>query len=100
GAALRRALTLGARISFAGNVSFRGAGDLRAAVALVPRDRLLIETDSPYLSPEPRRGRPNEPANVVHVGRAVGDALGVKPEDIARATADNAATLFGLPGTG
>ncbi|MDQ3767146.1 MAG: TatD family hydrolase [Actinomycetota bacterium] len=99
-AALRHALTLGAHISFAGNVSFRSAGDLRAAAALVPRDRLLIETDSPYLAPEPRRGRPNEPANVVHVGRAVADALGVKAENIARTTSDNAATLFGLPGTG
>ncbi|MBA2273241.1 MAG: TatD family hydrolase [Actinobacteria bacterium] len=99
-AALRRALTLGAYISFAGNVSFRSAGDLRAAAGLVPRDRLLIETDSPYLAPEPRRGRSNEPANVVHVGSAVADALGVDPEEIAAATAANAASLFGLLGMG
>jgi len=100
GAALRRALTLGAYVSFAGNVSFRSAGDLRAAAALVPRDRLLIETDSPYLAPEPRRGRPNEPANIVHVGRAVADALGVGPEEVAGTTADNAVSLFGLQGAG
>lgn len=100
GTALRRALTLGAYVSFAGNVSFRGAMDLRTVAALMPGDRLLIETDSPYLAPEPRRGRPNEPANVVHVGRAVADALGVGPEDIARATADNAVALFGLQGAG
>lgn len=99
-AALRRALALGAHISFAGNVSFRSAGELRAAVKQVPGDRLLIETDSPFLSPEPRRGRPNEPANVVHVGRAVAVVLGVDEEVVARTTAENAAVLFGLPGTG
>jgi TatD DNase family protein len=96
--ALRRAVALGAHISFAGNVSFRTAGDLRAVVKQVPDDRLLIETDSPFLSPEPRRGRPNEPANVVHVGRAVSEALDVQEADIAGTTAENAAALFGIPG--
>ncbi len=100
GAALRRALALGSHVSFAGNVSFRSAGDLRVAAGLVPRDRLLVETDAPYLAPEPRRGRPNEPANVVHVGRAVAGAIGEGPATVALATADNAASLFGLPAPG
>lgn len=95
-AALRRAVALGAFVSFAGNVSFRSAGDLRAAVALVPGDRLLVETDAPFLAPEPRRGRPNEPANVVHVGRAVAGALGAEVDAVARTTAANAAALFGV----
>ena len=97
-AALRRALALGAYVSFAGNVSFRTAGDLRAVVEQVPGDRLLIETDSPFLSPEPRRGRPNEPANIAYVGRAVSEALGVQEADIASSTAENAAALLRLPG--
>lgn len=99
-AALRRALTLGSHISFAGNVSFRSAHDLRAAAGLVPGDRLLVETDSPYLAPEPRRGRANEPAYVVHVGRAVADARDAQTEVIARSTTDNAVSLFGLPAAG
>jgi TatD DNase family protein len=60
------ALERGWYVSFAGNVTYPNAYDLRAAARAVPDDRLLVETDSPYLSPQPRRGRPNEPANVVH----------------------------------
>lgn len=99
-AALRRAVALGAYVSFAGNVSFRSAGDLRAAVRLVPGDRLLVETDAPFLAPEPRRGRPNEPANVVHVGRAVAGAFGAEEAAVARMTAANAAALFDVQDIG
>jgi TatD DNase family protein len=63
---LPAALERGYYVSFAGNVTFPKAVQLREAAALVPADRLLAETDSPYLSPQPQRGRPNEPANVVH----------------------------------
>ena len=93
---LRRALDLGAYISFAGNVSFSNAQDLRDVAALVERDRLLVETDSPYLSPVPFRGKPNSPARVVHVGAAVADVLGISSEDLAERTTQNAVEVFQL----
>jgi TatD DNase family protein len=93
---LRRALDLGGYISFAGNLTFARNGALRALVRDVPADRLLVETDSPYLSPEPRRGRPNEPANVRLVGGAVAEARGAAVEEIARLTRANARRLFAI----
>jgi TatD DNase family protein len=93
---LERALELGAFISFAGNVSFRRAADLRGLAALVPDDRLVIETDAPYLAPEPHRGRPNEPALVALVGAVVADVRGVAIERLAQTTTANARRLFGL----
>jgi TatD DNase family protein len=92
---LNRALGLGAFVSFAGNVSFKNAEDLRAAARLVPLDRLLVETDSPFLAPVPYRGRANEPAHVVDVGRAVAEAIGAPEDDVAAATTANARRLFG-----
>lgn len=91
-----RALDLGGFVSFAGNVSFRNAGELRDAARTVPLDRLLVETDSPYLAPVPHRGRPNEPALVGAVGSALAEATGRPVEEIARATAGNAVRAFGL----
>lgn len=93
---LRRALDLGAYVSFAGNVSFKTAQNLREAAALVPPDRLLVETDSPYLAPVPFRGKANEPARVVFVGEAVAAARGEDTGVVARRTTDNALRLFGL----
>ena len=93
---LTRALELGAHVSFAGNVSFKSAGNLRDAARLVPDDRLLVETDSPYLAPVPHRGKPNEPGFVVAVGRAVAEARGQDVADIAGATTANARRIFGL----
>lgn len=93
---LTRALALGAYISFAGNVTFKRSDDLRALCALVPGDRLLVETDSPYLTPEPHRGQTNEPAHVAHVGRVVAAARGEDPEAVAALTTENALTLFGI----
>ena len=93
---LRDALGLGAYISFAGNVSYKNAPQLRDAARLVPRDKLLVETDSPYLAPEPHRGKPNEPAYVAAVGRAVAAARGEELEVVADATTKNARALFGL----
>ena len=93
---LERALGQGAFISFAGNISFSSAGDLRATLPLVPEDRLLIETDSPYLTPVPHRGKPNTPAFVVHVGEAVAETLAVPAEAIADRTSANATRLFDL----
>jgi TatD DNase family protein len=93
---LRRAIELGAHVSFAGNVSFKSAGVLREAALLVPDDRLLVETDSPYLAPVPHRGKPNEPAFVAAVGRAVAEARDQDEAEIARATTANARRIFGL----
>jgi TatD DNase family protein len=93
---LERAVAQGAFISFAGNVSFSSAGDLRAVVPRVPEDRLLIETDSPYLTPVPHRGKPNSPAFVVHVGEAIARTVDVPAEVIAERTSKNAERLFDL----
>jgi TatD DNase family protein len=83
-------------VSFAGNVTYAGASTLRTAAATIPGDRILVETDSPYLAPQPVRGMPNEPANVVHTLHALAAARGEAFEDLARATHANAATAFGL----
>jgi len=93
---LQRALDLGALVSFAGNVSFKSADNLRAVAELVPGDRLLVETDSPFLAPVPYRGRPNEPAYVAAVGKAVASARGEDESDVARTTRANALRIFGL----
>jgi len=95
----RRALDLGAWLSFSGIVSFRHADDVRAAAALTPLDRLLVETDAPFLTPVPHRGAENEPALVPVVGAAVADARAVDPAVVAAATTATAASVFGaLPG--
>jgi TatD DNase family protein len=91
----RRALGLGAYLSFSGIVSFKNAQPVREAARLVPDDRLLVETDAPYLTPEPLRGRPNEPALVGVVGAALAAARGVDPVAVADATRENAARVFG-----
>lgn len=93
---LSRAVALGSFVSFAGNVSFKNAAALREVVPLVPEDRLLLETDSPYLTPVPFRGKPNAPAKVVHVGAAVADTLGRSPEEVAELTAVNARRFLAL----
>ncbi|HEX7277961.1 MAG TPA: TatD family hydrolase [Acidimicrobiales bacterium] len=91
----RRALDLGAWLSFSGIVTFKTAGDLRAAAALAPLDRVLVETDAPYLTPVPHRGRPNQPAYVPLVGAAVAAARRVPVVDIEEATWANARDVFG-----
>ena len=83
-------------VSFAGNVTYPKAEELRDAARRVPADRLLVETDSPYLSPQPRRGRPNEPANVVHTVTALAEARGEDTEATAAQLDANAAAAFGL----
>lgn len=95
---LELALSLGAYISFAGNVSFRSAEPLRELAARVPDDRIMVETDSPYLTPVPNRGKPNQPRNVVDVGRAVAAARCVDVEELARITTANAVAFFALEG--
>lgn len=90
----RAALDLGFYISFSGIVTFRNAEDLREVARFVPLDRLLIETDSPYLAPVPFRGKTNQPAYVAHVGAAVAALRGITPEALAGATSTNFERLF------
>jgi TatD DNase family protein len=91
-------LDLGLHISFAGMVTFKKSDDLRAAAAAIPAGRILVETDAPYLSPEPFRGkRPNEPARVIHTAECVAQARGVSLVELARQTTANARALFRLP---
>lgn len=90
-------LALGLHISFAGMVTFKKSDDLRAVAKQIPEDRLLVETDSPYLSPEPFRGkRPNEPARVEHTLRCLAKVRGVSAEHLAEVTTENAKQLFQL----
>lgn len=83
-------------MSFAGNVTFRNAEELRDAASQAPADLLLAETDSPYLSPHPHRGRPNEPARVCHVVEQLAALHGVEPAEMAALTSANARRAFGL----
>lgn len=89
-------LKLGYMISFAGPVTFKKAPKLQEAAKMIPRDRLLIETDSPYLAPEPVRGRRNEPANVLYVARKLAEIREESLEEVAACTSENAARLYGL----
>ena len=91
------ALERGYYISFAGNVTYPKAEELRRAAAAVPAERILAETDSPYLAPQPRRGRVNEPANVVYTVAALAEARGEDAEALAARIDQNAAAAFGLP---
>jgi TatD DNase family protein len=91
------ALERGYYVSFAGNVTYPNAYDARAAAREIPADRILAETDSPYLSPQPRRGRPNEPANVVHTVAALAEVRGEEAEELAARIDENATRAFNLP---
>lgn len=95
-AAAARFLDLGLHISFSGILTFRTADALRAAARMVPADRLLIETDSPFLAPVPHRGRRNEPALLVHTAAALAEVRGEPIESVAEATTANANRLFRL----
>jgi len=93
----KAALDLGFHISFSGIVSFRNALELQDVARRVPLDRMLIETDSPYLAPVPHRGKRNHPALVVHVAEAIARLRGVDVATIAQATSDNFFSLFRIP---
>ncbi|HET9184819.1 MAG TPA: TatD family hydrolase [Solirubrobacterales bacterium] len=81
--------------SFAGNATYPSAKELRFAAAKVPEDRLLVETDAPYLAPQPLRGKRNQPAHVVHTARGIAEARGVSYEELERTVEANARALFG-----
>ena len=89
-------LKLGYYISFAGPLTFKKAPKLQETAKMVPRDRLLIETDSPYMAPEPVRGRRNEPANVRYVGMKLAELRGETPEEVAAYTTENAMRVYGI----
>jgi len=90
----RRALALGHYISFTGIVTFKNSAELRAIAKDVPADRFLVETDAPYLAPNPYRGKRNEPAYVVEVAKVLAEVRGVTPDEIARQTTENFFKLF------
>lgn len=90
------AMALGFLISFSGIVTFRNARAIKEVARAVPLERLLIETDAPYLAPVPHRGRRNEPAFVPHVAAEIARLKGIEVETVARATRDNFFSLFGL----
>lgn len=90
----RKCVDRGYYVSFAGNVTYPKAAQLREAAAIVPMDRLLVETDCPYLAPQPLRGKRCEPAYVVHTAHMLADLRGTSPEELARGTTENATRLF------
>jgi TatD DNase family protein len=89
-------VAMGCYVSFSGIVTFKSADELRRAVAEVPKDRLLIETDCPYLAPVPKRGKRNEPAFMVHTAEIVAQAAGQTVDELARCTVVNTRRLFAL----
>lgn len=93
---MEQVVELGFMISFAGNLTFKKAEALREAALHVPLERLLIETDCPYLTPVPYRGRRNEPAHVVEVARFLAEIHGTSTEEMGRRTAGNFISFFGL----
>ncbi|MBI4313394.1 MAG: TatD family hydrolase [Candidatus Omnitrophica bacterium] len=94
---LKTSLDLGFDVSFAGNITFKNAAALRDVALRVPMDRVVLETDAPYLTPEPHRGKRNEPAFMVHTARLFAQLRGLSAEEVALKTSANAARLFRLP---
>ncbi len=90
----RTGIELGFYVSFSGILTFKGSHELRRIASTVPPERLLVETDAPYLAPVPHRGRPNEPAWTVHTARVLAGTIGVSEDEAARLTTANFARLF------
>ena len=89
-------LDLGTNLSFSGIVTFKGAPEVQAAAMMCPLDRMLVETDSPYLAPLPHRGKPNQPAWVAHVGQFIADLRDIPASTVADATTANARRIFAV----
>ena len=92
----RECLALGFYLSVAGPVTYRKSEQLRAVAREIPAEKLLIETDAPYLSPQPWRGKRNEPAYVVETARCMAEIRGMAAGELERVTGENARRLFGL----
>jgi TatD DNase family protein len=92
----RRSLSLGFHLSFAGNLTYPAAKSIREAAAFAPPDRILVETDAPFLAPIPFRGQRNEPALVAHTAAALAELRGISASDLATLTTNNFHTLFNL----
>ncbi len=92
----RNALDMGFYISFSGIITFNSANDLREVVKKIPQDRLLIETDAPYLAPVPKRGKPNYPSYVRHVAECIAKTRGITMDEVAMTTKENFKRLFNL----
>jgi TatD DNase family protein len=90
----RTGVELGFYVSFSGILTFKKSDEIRRIAAAVPRDRLLVETDAPYLAPEPHRGRTNEPAYVAHTARVLAQTIGASDVEVARVTTENFYRLF------
>lgn len=91
---IKQALSLGYYISFAGPITYKNSKNADEIIKLVPLDKILIETDCPYLSPEPLRGTRNNSKNVKYVAQKIADVKGMKLEEIAKLTFDNASKIF------
>ncbi len=91
---VREGLKLGFYISFAGPITFKNSKNADEIIKMVPLDRILIETDSPYLSPEPLRGKRNDSRNVKYMAQKIADVKGISLEEVAKATYNNAKTIF------
>jgi len=92
----KQAIDLGLSISFSGNVTFKNNSSLREVAAQIPDDLLLIETDAPYLTPVPYRGKRNEPAYVLHIAECLAEVRGVSLESLAAQTTANARKRFNI----
>ena len=97
---VREYLDMGFDISFAGPITFKNANKLLDVAKYVPLDRILVETDSPYLAPVPMRGRRNEPAFVQYVAQTVAELRGISAEEMAQAAFENTCRLFKIPEVG
>ena len=94
---VKETLKLGFYISFCGPVTFKNSKNAQEIIELVPNNRMLIETDSPYLSPEPKRGQRNDSSNLQYIAQKIAEVKQMKIEEIAKITYNNASTLFNIP---
>ncbi len=94
---LEAGLSLGFMVSFAGNVTYKSAKDIQISAVNVPTDRILVETDSPYLAPVPKRGKPNQPSHVWHTAAFVADLRGESLQELEHITDTNAKHIYNLP---
>lgn len=93
---IKEGLKLGFYISFSGNVTFKNSKNANKCIETVPTDRILIETDSPYLTPEPHRGKRNTPENVKYVAQKIAEVKNLKFEDVEKITYENTCKIFGI----